>query len=133
MTPLDVARAFVAAINAHDVDRLAALMTDDHRFTDSLGNIVSGREAMQAGWAGYFGMVPDYRLEPREWFTDGPLVVMLGTAGGTYAPDGVRAPERAWSTPAACRALVRRGQVAEWQVFADNEPIRERMRQAAPG
>jgi hypothetical protein len=29
------------------------------------------------------------------------------------------------------RALVRDGQIAEWQVYADNEPIREQMRAAS--
>ena len=31
----DVAERFVAAINAHDVNQLLALMTPDHRFVDS--------------------------------------------------------------------------------------------------
>ena len=34
VTPL--AELFVAAINAHDVEQLLALMTSDHRFIDSL-------------------------------------------------------------------------------------------------
>jgi hypothetical protein len=29
------------------------------------------------------------------------------------------------------RAIIRDGQVAEWQVYADNEPIREQMRAAS--
>ena len=32
----DVAMAFVAKINAHDVDGLVALMTPDHLFVDAL-------------------------------------------------------------------------------------------------
>jgi ketosteroid isomerase-like protein len=131
MTPVDVARSFVDRINARDVDGLAALMTDDHRFIDSLGRVMSGRDTMRAGWAGYFQMVPDYTLEPAEWFADGEVVVLVGTAGGTYSPDGVGGPDRRWQTPAACRALTRDGRVAEWCVYADNEPIRALMRQAA--
>jgi hypothetical protein len=128
VTPLAVAQAFVNYINAHDVDGLVALMTPDHRFLDSLGQVVTGREAMHAGWRGYFGMVPDYQLAAESWLCEGPIVVMLGKAGGTYSPDGVRGPSREWSCPAACRALIRGQLVQEWQVFADNEPIRQLMR-----
>jgi ketosteroid isomerase-like protein len=126
-TPLGVVQTFVERINAGDIDGLVALMTADHRFTDSLGNVVSGRDAMKGGWAGYFRMVPDYRLEAQEWLCDGPVVVMIGTAGGTYSPDGTLSPDRRWSTPVACRALTRGQHVAEWRVYADNEPIRKLM------
>lgn len=128
MNPLDVVQAFVGRINSHDVDGLAALMTEDHRFIDSLGQVVRGREAMRAGWEQYFGMVPDYRVSADTWLCDGSLVVLLGTAGGTYCADGSPDPEHAWTTPVACRAVVRDDQVAEWQVYADNEPIRQQMR-----
>jgi ketosteroid isomerase-like protein len=128
VTPLQVAQKFVERINAADVAGLATLMTDDHRFIDSLGNVVNGREAMRAGWVGYFGMVPDYRLTAEQWLCDGPVVVMLGTSGGTYSPDGTLQPERRWTTPLAGRATVRGDLVAEWRVYADNEPIRQLMR-----
>ena len=125
---ISVAQAFVRAINRHQVDDLAALMTEEHRFIDSLGNTVQGRQKMQAGWAAYFLMVPDYSIAVEETYSDGPMVVMLGVAEGTYAPDGKLTPENRWKIPAAFRALVEHGKVAEWRVYADNEPIRERMR-----
>ncbi len=131
MTPLEVVRTFVGRINARDVDGLAGLMTEDHRFIDSLGQVVSGREAMRAGWGQYFAMVPDYRLLVDEWLCEGAVVVLLGTAGGTYSPDGVLHPQRGWTTPAACRAEVRGRQLAEWRVYADNEPIRQLMKDQA--
>jgi ketosteroid isomerase-like protein len=123
-----VAKAFVERINAGDVAGLAALMTQDHRFVDSLGNAVTGREAMRQGWVGYFGMVPDYRLVMDDWFCEGSFVVMLGTASGTYSQDGSLKPENRWTTPTAIRAVIREDQVAEWRVYADNEPIRQLMR-----
>jgi ketosteroid isomerase-like protein len=49
-----VAEQFVTAINAHDVERLASLMTSDHRFIDSLGAVIEGRDAMREGWKFYF-------------------------------------------------------------------------------
>lgn len=138
-----VARQFVEAINRQDVNALVELMTHDHQFTDSLGNMARGRESMREGWKLYFQMVPDYRLEIEETYVKDSAVVMLGIAGGTYShgfesvratgmpvilPDGISKVMNKWQTPAAVRARIRDGLVAEWQVFADNEPIRKLMR-----
>jgi len=131
MTPQEAAERFVATINAHDIDCLTALMTSDHRFIDSLGAVVTGRDAMREGWKFYFDMVPDYKLEIRRCFTPehGATEVMLvGMASGSYQSNGIMQPNSSWSTPVALRAVVRNEQIAEWQVYADNEPIREQMR-----
>jgi uncharacterized protein (TIGR02246 family) len=122
-----VAQSFVRAINRQDADALAALMAEEHRFIDSLGTVVTGRESMRAGWRGYFSLVPDYTIAIQETLSDGPVVMMLGVAQGTYAADGQLKDENRWSTPAAFRAFVENGKVAEWRVYADNEPIRRLM------
>ncbi len=126
-----VAQAFVDAINGQDVDALAELMSEEHRFVDALGGVVQGREAMRAAWKGYFGMVPDYTITIEEVHVDGPVVVMLSDVGGTYAPGGKMQPENRWKTPAALRAHVEDGKVAEWRVYADNEPMRRLVAKAA--
>jgi ketosteroid isomerase-like protein len=134
MTPLEVTAQFVIAINAHDVARLASLMTSDHRFIDSLGTAVEGRDAVREGWELYFAMVNDYTLEISRSFIeeDGKdEVVLAGVARGSYWSNGSKRPNSSWSAPAALRAVVRDGQIAEWQVYADNEPIREQMRDAS--
>ena len=77
-----VAHAFVRAINRQDVDALVELMTAEHRFIDSMGNVVEDRDKMRAGWAKYFKMVPDYTVAIEETFCDGPVVVMLGHGAG---------------------------------------------------
>jgi ketosteroid isomerase-like protein len=41
--------AFIDCINAHDVERLGALMSDDHTFIDAHGNQVSGKDKMIPG------------------------------------------------------------------------------------
>lgn len=129
-SPASIAQAFVRAINRHDLEALAELMSDQHTFVDSMGNTARGREQMQAGWAAYFMMCPDYSIAVEETYADGPVVVMLGVAEGTYTPDGKLKPENRWKTPAAFRALVEDGKIAEWRVYADNEPIREHMRKS---
>jgi ketosteroid isomerase-like protein len=127
-SPIGIAQAFLRAINRQDAASLAELMSHGHRFTDSLGNSIEGRENMRAGWAAYFRMVPDYSLAIEEFYVNGPAVVMLGWAQGTYSADGSLQPKNRWRTPAAVRAVADNGLIAQWQVYADNEPIREKMR-----
>ena len=50
---------------------IASLMTADHRFIDSLGDVVEGRDTMREAWKVYFGMVPDYKLDIRRRFVTG--------------------------------------------------------------
>jgi uncharacterized protein (TIGR02246 family) len=126
-----VAQRYVRAINRQDVDAIAELMTGEHRFIDSLGNVVTGSVAMRAGWTGYFRMVPDYTIAIDEIYSDGPVVIMLGAAQGTYSTGGALKPENRWSTPVALRAFVEDGKIAEWRVYADNEPIRKLMAKPA--
>ena len=131
MTPQEVAEHFVSMINAHDVERLASLMTADHRFIDSLGTVVEGRDATREGWMFYFSMVPGYHLDISHSFVAKDCkaeAMLVGVASGSYWSDGIKRPNSEWSTPVALRALVRDGQIAEWQVYADNEPIRQQMR-----
>jgi len=125
--PVDVVLAFMECINVADVDGLCALMTEDHVFVDGLGNRIQGREAMRKGWAGYFRMFPDYRVSHSEVFSHGDVVASFGTAEATYAADGKLAKENHWSVPAAWRAVVRNGLIAEWQVYADNQAARKIM------
>jgi ketosteroid isomerase-like protein len=126
-SPKSVVQAFVRAINRQDVDALVALMSPGHRFIDSLGTAMEGREKLRAGWSAYFRIVPDYSVGIEETYTSGPVVVVLGVAQGTYSRDGSLNPENRWQTPMAVRASVEGSQVAEWHVYADNEPIRKVM------
>jgi ketosteroid isomerase-like protein len=125
--PEGIAYAFVEAINHRDVDKLAELMSSEHRFVDPLGAVVQGREKTRAGWAAYFRMVPDYTVVVDETFSHGSIVAMLGMARGTYVKNGEPLPENSWQTPAAWRVQIQDEQVVEWRVYADNEPIRRLM------
>jgi ketosteroid isomerase-like protein len=130
--PAETARQFVARINQHDVAGLIQLMTAGHRLIDPGGAVVTGREHLQAAWRGYFQMIPDYWVAVDHTLTQGDTVVLVGRAGGTYAPDGLLSPARRWQVPAAWRAVVQAGAVAEWQVYADNEPLRALMQAERP-
>ena len=106
-------------------------MTPDHRFYDSLGAVMEGRDELREGWRRYFQMVPNYHIDITRSFADGAEVALLGSAGGTYSRDGQLSSTDAWQTPAAWRVIVRHGLIAEWQVYADNESLRQRMRRAS--
>jgi uncharacterized protein (TIGR02246 family) len=109
---------FAAAINNHDAKAIAALMTPDHLFVDGLGNRVEGATQMEAGWRGYFAMCPDYQIRVEHVLAEDDVALAVGEAGGTI--DGVT-----WRTPAAWKAVIRSGKVAEFRVFADNKPVYE--------
>ncbi len=117
-TPAEILQQWLGAINSHDVDALAALMAADHVFVDSLGNRSAGASYMEAAWRAYFAMCPDYWVRADHVMTEGEIVLLAGEAGGTI-------DDESWHIPAAWKAVVRDGNVAEWQVFADNKPVYE--------
>lgn len=78
-------------------------------------------------------MVPDYWIVIDQVLPlVGSALVLFGRAGGTYAPErGLIRPENRWETPAVWKAVIQGGQVSEWRIYSDNEPIREKMRTAS--
>lgn len=119
VTPKTVVLAFVKMINAHDVDGLVGLMTQDHVFVDSLGRSFKGREAMKGGWMEYFGLFSQYRITVTDVFEKLGTIVLLGTATGIYV-DRKSATQTRWKVPAAWKAVVVKEKISEWRVFADN-------------
>lgn len=124
---------FVDAINAADVDAVYRLMAEDHLFIDSDGTEVRGRDTVREGWIGYFAMMPDYKINVQSAFSRKETVVLIGTATGTYSPDGSLRPGDRWQVPAAWRAVVKGAGIAVWQVFVNPEPIIRVMRKYGSG
>ncbi len=114
----EIFQEFVTTINRHDVSALVALMTTDHVLVDSVGNRAHGTASLESAWRSYFAMCPDYWIRADHAMAESGVVLAAGEAGGTT--NGV-----AWRTPAAWKAVIRDGKVAEWRVFADNKPIYE--------
>jgi ketosteroid isomerase-like protein len=148
---LEVAMDFIKRINAGDINDLCELMTENHVFQDALGKRFMGRETMRQGWTNYLKMVADYQVHADEFFQTGERVAIFGTASGRYvgphvpgakAGDGVPAqtaptevavgPNGFWEVPAAWRAVAQNGKIAEWRVYADNQPLRKLMGDATP-
>jgi ketosteroid isomerase-like protein len=129
-SPADTVLEFIKAINRHEIGTLTKLMTKDHEFVDSLGVVVRGSDVMREAWIAYFFMIPDYAIEVTGVFSEGTRVVVTGTASGTVAVKGELPSANAWEIPMAALADVRDGSVARWQVFADNDPVRQILNRA---
>jgi ketosteroid isomerase-like protein len=121
----EIANKFIEAINQHDVDAVFDLMSEDHTFVDSGGDVYKGNEQMRQGWADYFRMFPDYKIEAPEFVVSSDTIVLLGKASGTYTTDGKLRPENRWEIPAAWKAVIVDEKIKLWQVFADNTPVME--------
>ena len=127
-TPADIALEFIDHINSHDTASLANLMTEDFLFVDGLGQEVRGWRNMDLGWKGYFELFPDYSIRVDDLVSQGAVVGLFGCAEGTFAVAGELPKENRWKIPAAWKAVIRDGLVAEWRVYADNEPVWKIMR-----
>jgi ketosteroid isomerase-like protein len=100
--------AFNEAINGRDLEVLAELMTESHRFIDSAGATTEGKDGCMGAWRGFFDSFPDYRnvFEHIADIGDGVVVVRGRSECSFAALDG----------PAEWRAVVLAGRVDVWQV-----------------
>ncbi len=125
MTPSEVAFAFVEAINAKDIERLANLMTPNHKFIDGDGSVHAGKDQMKAGWTEHLKLIPDLTLTVSMQFEEKNTVVLLGQSSGTIIQNGQLMPENSWQVPCAWRVLIESEKVAEWQLFANQCALHE--------
>jgi ketosteroid isomerase-like protein len=105
-----IALQFNDCINSRDLDRLAALMTDDHTFTDSASASVHGKERVVEAWRGFFALFPDYRNIFKRIEARDQLVAIMGRS---------TCSEPQLDGPALWTAKIRGDQVAEWRVYTD--------------
>jgi ketosteroid isomerase-like protein len=106
-----VAVEFNDAINFQSVADRAELMTDDHRFVDSAGQVVEGKAACLDAWTGFFAAYPDYRNEFENVVVRDRVVTIRGRSVCSVPElDG----------PALWSARVADGKVSEWRVHEDN-------------
>jgi ketosteroid isomerase-like protein len=122
---VEVVIRFITAINSHNIDMISAMISDDHKFTDSLGNVFRGKELMTKGWADYLRLFPDYKIETEEIYENGDKIMFTGKASGSYSGGKNSPEENRWEINAAWRASVVDGKIKEWQVFGDNKPVYE--------
>ena len=100
-----VVRAFIDALNAHDVEAIAALMAKEHVFVGACGDEVRGRPSMKSAWRGYFAWFPDSRIEVTEILSCGDRMRGFGFAGGSCRGE----MRRHWRPPAPGGGRARTG------------------------
>ena len=127
-TAADIALEFIDRINSHDIPLLAEMITEDHLFIDAQGNQVRGRQPLERSWRACFEWFPDYSIRVDQAFANGNIAVVTGCATGTYSICGRLSRENRWKTPSAWQSVMRNGKIAEWRVYADNEPVWKAMR-----
>jgi ketosteroid isomerase-like protein len=108
--PTAVVGEFNDAINRRDLDALAGLMTDGHRFTDGAGSHVDGKAACVDVWRGFFASFPDYRNVFTDVVHEGDGVVTVHGHSVCSMPE--------LDGPARWRAVVVGDLVAAWHVTA---------------
>ncbi len=116
--PIAVAIRFNDHINNQDLDKLAELMTEDHRFIDSDGDEVQGRERMTKSWADFFRQFPDYRNIFTQVESRDNLVIIIGHSVCS---------EKSLNGPAIWTALIKDNRTEEWRVYKDTEEIRKQL------
>lgn len=125
----EIVEAFVAAVNSGRAEKVAAAMTAEAVFVDSLGKRIDGKPALLTAWRAYFRLFPDYRIEVDALFADGRDAMLHGRASGTLHRDARPVENGRWEIPAAWRATTDSRRVTEWQIFADNTPVHARLGQ----
>jgi predicted SnoaL-like aldol condensation-catalyzing enzyme len=115
--PKLVALQFNECINNRDLNGLSLLMTDDHAFIDSEGNVHQPKQAMVQEWKEFFEMFPDYKNAFNRVESKDNLVTILG-----YAYWSQKAPY----DPAIWTATIVNDLVQEWRIYVDTEVNRRR-------
>jgi ketosteroid isomerase-like protein len=111
---------FVERINAHDVDGILGLMSDDYRFINSAGDTFRGSAFMRATWRAHFAQYPDFQIRVQRVISDDEGVAVFGVAEGTLTrEDGQILEENHWEIPSAFLGVARDGKMTHWQVFSD--------------
>jgi predicted ester cyclase len=126
----DALARWYAAWNAHDVDAISALMTDDVRYEDpsAPSAVMHGRVAVEQYVRSAFAAIPDLRLEKlEEWVTPGGAVIAsYFRFSGTFSAELV-APDLPSLAPTGGRldlfgmdrSEIREGRLARHQIFWD--------------
>ncbi len=126
----DTLARWYEAWNAHDVDAISALMTDDVRYEDPAAPspVMHGRTAVEQYVRSAFAGVPDLHLEKlEEWLTPGgDVIASYFRFSGTFAAE-LTAPGLPALAPTGGRlqmlgmdrSEIRAGRVARHQIFWD--------------
>jgi ketosteroid isomerase-like protein len=110
---------FVEAINSHNVNEIANLMSEDHIFIDGQDHKSVGKKGMKEGWEGYYELFPDYQIEISDIAENESIIGLFGYVKATYKNLANSLNSNFWRTPASWKAIVENNKIKHWQVFCD--------------
>jgi hypothetical protein len=110
---------FVKAINDHDVDEIANLMSEDHIFIDATDHKTIGKNVMKEGWKGYFELFPDYKIKISDISENESVIGLFGYVNATYKNLTNKLNSNFWRIPASFKAIVENNKIKHWQVYCD--------------
>jgi ketosteroid isomerase-like protein len=127
--PAATVAAFIAGINARDIDALSALMTDDHELVVFDEPPLRGRKANVEAWRGYAESFPAYVITPHQTVERDGVVAVLGHTTGSHLglpEDEERRRTLIWV------AQVVDGTLSSWRLVEDTPENRRSFGLAAP-
>lgn len=116
--PAAVARRYVEAIDARDLDALADLMTSNHWFIDTGRNAMRGQRAARDAWDRFLREFPDYEIRIDDIDVRGNDVLLVGHA---------TCSEPKLTGPTIWEATIDDDRVALWRTHMDSTFTRERL------
>lgn len=94
LEPREVVTAYIAALNAHDPDAVAALVSEEffNEHTAVHGESLRGREQYRARLEGFLATMEDLHYEIEDVVAEGDRVVVAYAMSADYLDDGTRHP-----------------------------------------
>jgi len=122
-TPTEIVNAAVAALNAQDMAAVATFWAPDgeERFPDA---VCHGHDEIGRYFEKAFDAIPDLRIEPTTFATEGDRVFMRSVISGTHTGGpfkGIAPTGKRLSIPAIDHFTVRDGQIVSNFVFDQME------------
>ena len=124
---------FVAQINHHADTLFGQYLTEKFVFTDTRGQILTGKERVIMGWQQLFRFFPDYKIAVESVSFENNAVLAFGYVSGTYMGLQSEADENHWKTPAAWKvSFNEKGEITEWKEYGDTRILHEIIRSNLP-
>lgn len=132
LLPEEVAREFLAAYNAHNVDRIMALYADDIVVIPPDLTPVKGKPANQRYYEAWFESVPDVKSTLKLLLVEADIFVLELLETGTYtkrlpSPGSPPARGQKLRYPYVMIARVRDGQITSLRIYENDLLIEKQM------
>jgi len=124
---------FLDRVNAHDVEGIMNLVSDEYEFVNSSGDHFRDRQFIRDTWRAQFENHPDYHIRADRVIADPDCVGVFGWAEGTYAPDGELREEDHWEVPCAFLFIAKDGKVTYFESYSDTSIVFDVMKSRTRG